>query len=243
VRYLVPFLLATALVAGEAPVRVEFACSSDELRGAGLGCSEDDPCKVFLELSGIESSANRIFLTGNLHTESTTLASILLNSEDGGKTWTEAYQRMPFTTLDAIQFVDFEHGWISGENVQTVARNPFLLVTDDGGKTWRPQPLFEDEQPGAIQKFRFDSAKEGVLLLDRAVGNRYELYRTRTGGSNWELEQAASQPVTLPGDRARTAAPWRLRPDAATSAWMVEQNRGSSWQRVAALSTDVATCR
>ncbi|MGA3026297.1 MAG: hypothetical protein ABSF98_16155 [Bryobacteraceae bacterium] len=227
-----------------APMRVGFVCADDELREAGLSCSEDEPCRVYLELSGVESSAGRVFLSGNLHTTSTTLASILLVAEDGGRTWREAWQRMPYTALDEIQFVDFEHGWIAGQNVQTVARDPFLLTTGDGGRTWRAQALFEEGQPGAIQRFWFESAKAGVVLVDRGLGKRYELYRTMTGGASWELVQASRDPVHFPGGRAKEAAPaWRLRADARTASWQIEQNRDEAWQRVAAFSTEVALCR
>jgi photosystem II stability/assembly factor-like uncharacterized protein len=199
---------------------------------------------VFLELSGLETSASRMFLSGNLHTTSTTLASILLVTDDAGRTWNEASQRMPFTALDEIQFIDFEHGWIAGENVQTVARDPFLLTTDDGGRTWRPQPLFEEGQPGAILKFWFESAKAGAVLVDRGLGNRYELYRTTTGGAAWDLEKAAGEPMRLPGGRSKEAtAAWRLRPDARTESWQIEQNREEAWQPVAAFATEVPVCR
>jgi len=188
-----------------APMHVTFVC--DDEAKAALGCSEEEPCHVYLELSGLESSATRVFLSGNLHTTSTTLSSILLVTEDGGRTWREAWRRIPYTALDQIQFLDFEHGWIAGENVQTVARDPFLLVTEDGGQTWRSQPLFEEGQPGAIERFWFDSAKAGVLLMDRGAGKRYELYRTQNGGATWELRQASRDPVRFPGAVRKTLHP------------------------------------
>jgi photosystem II stability/assembly factor-like uncharacterized protein len=225
-------------------MQVPYACVPDELRDAGLDCGEDEPCAVFLELSGVESSGSRVFVSGNLHTASVTLASILLVTEDGGHTWAEAWKRLPYTALDEIEFIDFEHGWIAGENVQTVARDPFLLMTADGGKTWAAQPLFEEGQPGSIQQFWFESAKAGTMLVDRGVGKRYELYRTTNGGANWELLQASGSPLGFPGDRAKeNAAAWRLRPDARTESWLIEQNREDAWQRVAAFSTEVTICR
>jgi hypothetical protein len=252
VRAWLTLLLAASLLTGAdaplqntgTPMHVAFTCDEDELRDAGLGCSEDEPCRVFLELSGLESTAGGVFVSGNLHTTSTTLASILLVTDDGGRAWSEAAKRIPFTALDEIQFIDFEHGWIAGENVQTVARDPFLLITGDGGKTWRPQPLFEEGQPGAIQKFWFESAKTGTLLMDRGVGKRYELYRSGNGGETWELVKAAGEPLQFPGGRAKeSTAAWRLRPDARTASWQIEQNRGETWQRVAAFATEVTVCR
>ena len=245
------FLAASAAFAADAPLQnngsplhVAFTCAGDDLREAGLGCNEDEPCRILLELSGLETTASRVFVSGNLHTTSTTLASILLVSDDGGRSWSEATPRLPFTALDEIQFIDFEHGWIAGENVQTVARDPFLLTTDDAGKTWRPQPLFEEGQPGAILKFWFESAKAGALLIDRGVANRYEIYRTSTGGAGWELEKAAREPLQLPGGRSKEATPaWRVRPDAGTESWQIEQNHNDIWRPVAAFATEVTVCR
>jgi len=253
VRTLLTLLLAAsvAVAADEAPLEntgapmhVAFVCAEDELNAAGLSCSDDEPCRVFLELSGVESVASRVFLSGNLHTTNTTLSSILLVSEDGGRTWREGAKRIPSTALDQIQFVDFEHGWIAGENVQTMARDPFLLASDDGGKTWRPQPLLEEGQPGAIQRFWFESAKAGMLLMDRGAGSRAELYRTTNGGASWELAPGGGDAAHFPGGSAReAAAAWRLRPDAKTASWQIEQNRGEAWQRMAAFATEVTICR
>ena len=226
------------------PMHVAFVCTAEDLQSAGLSCSDDEPCRIFLELSGVEASAGRVFLTGNLHTTATTLSSILLVTQDNGRTWREAYRRIPFAALDQIQFVDFQHGWISGQNVQSLARDPFLLATDDGGITWREQPIFgEEQQPGAIQRFHFDSAKTGMLLLDRGVGKRYELYRTSSGGASWELLRADRDLTPFPGAPPSAASPWRIRPDAQTSAWQIEQNRGDVWHRIAAFSTEAAVCR
>ena len=117
-------------------MRIPFACTEEDIREAGLTCSEDQPCKVFLELSGVEATLNRVFVAGNLHTADTTLYSILMASADGGKTWTEPYNRIRHTSLDQIQFIDFQTGWVSGSNLQGVPRDPFLLLTDDGGESW-----------------------------------------------------------------------------------------------------------
>jgi hypothetical protein len=226
------------------PMRVAFACAGDDLQAAGLSCNEDEPCRILLELSAVETSAGRVFLAGNLHTTATTLSSILLVTEDNGRTWREAYRRIPYAALDQIQFVDFQHGWISGQNVQSLARDPFLLATDDGGVTWREQPIFgEAQEAGAIQRFHFDSVTTGMLLLDRGAGKRYELYRTASGGMTWDLVRADRDPIPFPGGPPSAATSWRIRADAKTSAWLIEQNRGDIWQRIAAFSTEAAVCR
>src|SRR5690348_171398 len=66
------------------PMSPPFRCTEEDLHAGGLSCSEEEPCAVFLELSAVTSTGNRILAAGNIHTESVTLYSILLASEDGG---------------------------------------------------------------------------------------------------------------------------------------------------------------
>ena len=122
------------------PMRVPYDCTAADTQAAGIGCSEEDPCPVYLELSNVDAVGNKIFVTGNIHTTMVTLYSILLASEDDGKTWSEPQPRMRSSGLDQIQFVDFQNGWISGANLQTAPRDPFFLITTDGGKTWHAPP-------------------------------------------------------------------------------------------------------
>ena len=107
-------------------MRVPFECTQADTQAAGLSCSEEEPCAVFLELSNVDSAGNKIFLAGNLHTSTTTLYSILLASEDAGKSWMEPHPRVRFAGLDQIQFIDFQNGWISGANLQSTPRIRFF---------------------------------------------------------------------------------------------------------------------
>ena len=54
--------------------------------------------------------------------------SILLASEDNGKTWAEVYDRQRSTGLEQIQFFDFERGWIGGQQLLSLPRDPFLFL-------------------------------------------------------------------------------------------------------------------
>src|SRR5687768_6224039 len=93
---------------------VEPRCSVEMINELGLSCSIDEPCPVFLELADVQAVGDRLVLTGNLHTGTTTLESVLLVSDDAGKNWTEGHERIRNAVLDRIQFSDFETGWISG---------------------------------------------------------------------------------------------------------------------------------
>lgn len=206
----------------------------------GLSCSPDDPCRVFLELSSIEATGAKIFVAGDLHTESMTLYGVLLASEDGGKTWTEPLKRIRAAALEQIEFIDLAKGWISGQSIEPLPRDPFLLITEDGGKTWRQKMLFEDSIFGSISQFWFESPTAGELVLDRELNGRatHERYQTNTGGESWELEESTTKPVTL---KTRKDPTWRLRADGKT---YQAQRRGSSgWETVASFSIAVAECK
>ncbi len=152
---------------------------------------------MLLELTSAEAAGNRVVVTGNLHTRNSTLFSLLLASDDNGLTWTEPAQRMRSAALEQIEFWDPQTGWISGESIDPLARNPFLLLTADGGRTWRQKLLSEDEKFGTIGQFHFDSKTNGELVLDAGQGNavRQELYTSMTGGESWELKEVSNKPL------------------------------------------------
>lgn len=225
------------------PMRVAYQCASADIQGAGLGCPEGAPCPVYIELANIDALGNRIFVAGNVHTPMVTLASLLLASEDGGKSWFEPQARIPASGLDQIQFVDFEHGWISGANLQTAPRDPFLLITTDGGKMWHAQPVFNESRVAAIERFHFETVMHGLLLIDASLDNgNHEAYETRDGGATWLIQQTSKQPIAFPGDTSDSRG-WRVRTDAATHSYVVEKSENSRWQRVASFLVQIAACK
>ncbi len=226
------------------PLRVPFECTEADTQAAGLSCSDEEPCPVYLELANVEAVGNKLFLPGNLHTAATTIFSILLATEDAGKTWTEAHPRIRLAGLDQIEFIDFQNGWITGANLQSVPRDPFFLLTTDGGKTWRQRPIYDEPRVAIIERFWFDSPQNGSMLIDaRLERNRHELYDSRTGGESWELRQASADPLRLP--RAKDAGPsgWRTRTDAATNSYVVEKSEGERWQKIASFLVHVGSCK
>src|SRR5580704_13999941 len=221
------------------PMRVVYECTEADLQAAGLGCSEDDPCPVYLELSNVDAIGNKIFVTGNLHTPMATLHSILLGSEDNGATWTEPHPRLRSSGLDQIQFVDFQNGWISGANLTTSPRDPFFLVTTDGGKTWSQEPIFEESRVAAILTFRFISPTNGTVGIDaRLDSGHVEEYATSDGGKTWTTSTQSADGVTKEKPPA-----WRVRTDAATHSYVIEKSENSRWQKVASFLVNIASCR
>jgi photosystem II stability/assembly factor-like uncharacterized protein len=228
-----------------APVAVPFQCDVQQLDAAGAECTGSQPCRVFLELTAMEVVGAKIFVIGNLHTGSTTLASIVLASADEGATWKEPAERMPLSALEGIQFIDFERGWIAGETVQPVPRDPFFLITGDGGRTWKKQFIFQDEDhPGSVESFDYDSPANGTLVIDSgAPGDRHELYRTSSGGSEWKLERRSATPMASAGARLKDSnTDWRIRADGRAGTYNVEKHGADGWQAVARFTIEAAVC-
>lgn len=239
-------LLFPLLLAAEDVTRVEYACPPADADKFGLICSEDEPCDVFLELASVEGVGSTIFATGNLHTLATTLYGVLLMSGDGGKTWTEPNPRIEGAALDQVQFPDFQHGWASGVTVEPLARDPFFLITADGGKTWRRRPLFNETHYGSIQQFWFDSAKSGQLILERSQGatSVYETYETSTGGDTWTILEAGNKNPRLAKAPAKDSATWRVRTDAASKTNRIERRTArGGWEVVASFAVRAGVCK
>jgi len=200
---------------------------------------------VFLELSSADSGAGRLIVTGNLHTKNQTLFGIVLSSEDNGLTWTEAHERIPWGALEQVQFLDLQTGWISGESVDPLARNPFFLLTTDGGKTWRQKLIFDDTKYGTVAQFKFDSASHGQMVLDASRGRtiRQELYESNTGGESWEVVQTSNTKLQLPGARGQgTSLSYRVRVDAKTDTFVLERGGGKAWDGIASFNVHLPDC-
>jgi photosystem II stability/assembly factor-like uncharacterized protein len=234
------------LVNTGAALRVELECAPGDLEALGLACTPASPCDAYLELSAVESAGSRVFLLGNIHTDSVTMQSILLASSDSAKTWSEPYARVRGAALDRVQFFDNETGWIGGQVVQPLPRDPFLLKTTDGGATWRRYEIFSESRAGAVDWFRFDSKTSGLLWIDRGFsgepGARHERYESATGGESWLLREAAKVPPSEPGAQ-RTPTQWRLRPDGAAKAYRLERAAEGQWVAAASFLIPLGQCK
>jgi hypothetical protein len=241
------FLLGTGLLLSQHTAKVDFACTAENVEDFGLTCSPEQPCPVYLELSAADSTIGRLIVTGNLHTGSVTLYSILLVSDDGGSTWTEPQPRIKSAVLEQIQFIDLQNGWIGGQFIQNLPRDPFLLVTANGGKTWNRKPVSEESRVGAIEQFWFVSRNSGALIVDlirpNETGGRHERYQTMTGGDSWALEEVSAKELRLKRGPSEDAA-WRVRADEGSKSFRVEKNLGNGeWEGVAAFPIEVGSCK
>jgi len=240
-------ILAALALHAEEPQKIDNVCVPEDIEALGLTCSDNEPCAVFLELSSAEGFGANIFVIGNLHTVDTTISAVLLASSDRGKTWSEPVKRIRAAELDQIQFADPMHGWASGVKVNSLPRDPFLLLTVDGGQMWHPVPLFDEPLLGAIQQFWFDSANHGQLVVDRSQGQtkRYELYQSSTGGETWTLKEATDQPIPPAQIEPKTAGAegpnWRVAAD--KDSYRVERRNVAGWETLARFAIHAGECK
>jgi hypothetical protein len=227
------------------PITLPFQCTAEDIQWAGMTCSEDEACPIYLELSATEGTGNRIFTSGNIHSDAVTLYSVLLSSEDAGHTWTQGANSSRGAGLDHIQFLDPLTVWISGETLYPISQDPFFLVTSDGGATWRMKPIFNESHFGLIQQFAFESKTTGSVILDQGAGgdtDRYARYESVDGGETWLIKEQSKKPLQL--KRSGAAPPgWRVRADAASRSYHIEHLQGGKWISVAAFSVRLPVCR
>jgi len=230
------------LIRAQTAGQFKFECTEQDIERFGLVCSEDRPCAVFLDLASVEAFASRIFVAGNVHTVSTTLSGILLMSDDNGKSWSEPNGRIGAAALDQIQFADFEHGWVSGVDIEPLPRDPFILITADGGKTWRKQALFDETRFGTVHQFWFESAKNGELIFERSQGAApFERLETTDGGESWSVRESGSKAMRLAKAPAKENATLRVR--ANSKALQIERRTTQNWEVVASFPIQVGECK
>jgi hypothetical protein len=229
------------------PMLLDFRCTEDDLHLTALTCTAEHPCPVYLEVSSVGPLGAKIFVAGNLHTPSTTLSSVLLASDDSGKNWREPHGRIRAAVLEQIQFIDFEKGWIAGYVMNTFPHDPFLLLTSDGGSTWRRRPVTGENRIGIIDRFWFDSRDRGILWLDRSQAgeaeSQYERYESMTGGESWMLREVSDRPIPKTDLRPESSPNWRIRADAATQSYRVERREGERWNAAASFLIKVGECK
>jgi hypothetical protein len=232
------------------PILLPFQCTEEDIQKGGLSCTEEDPCPVYLELGAVDGSGSRVLAAGNLHTSAVTLYSVLLQSDDLGHTWREPHSRVRAAGLDHIQFLDAETGWVSGLVLSPLPQEPFLMVTQDAGKTWRQRPILSESSEnrlGSIQQFSFGAKNSGSLIVDRGQGSdgdRYELYESPDAGENWTIKESSTKPLRLRRPPPPPSSDWRVRADARTQAFHLEHRAAPDrWSSLAAFAIKVPPCK
>ena len=230
------------------PILLPNLCAAVDLTALGQTCSEAEPCPTYLEFSTVEALGTVVVASGNTHTSSTTLQSILLISEDGGATWRESHPRIQGSALESMQFLDFANGWLAGQtSLGGLPRDPFLLLTTDSGRTWRKVDIFAESRVGLIEDFAFQTAKRGWMLIDnRGSGDagKYEFYESQTGGTSWELREISSRiPAKAQTGQKAPSGTARVRVDEKKGLLRIELQAGNGWREVSAFRFKLEDCK
>jgi photosystem II stability/assembly factor-like uncharacterized protein len=225
-----------------------FSCTADDIQWAGMNCSDDSPCPIFLELTAAASEGDKFFAIGNIHSTSVTLYSVVLGSDDTGRTWKEIHPRIRGAGLDHLQFVDTETGFAAGQQLFPLPQDPFVLLTSDGGKSWRQQNIFTESAEnrfGSVLEFHFGSKSSGGAVIDRGQGGdsgRYALFDSPNGGETWQIKEESNKPLhlkALPPEQSD----WRVRADGPTQSFALEKRLGDRWIHRAAFAVKIGVCK
>lgn len=115
---------------------------------------------------------------------------------DGGKSWSLRYQATDTTVfLDAIAFWDNRHGIALGD---PIGGRFFVLLTDDGGETWREAPV--ESRPAAVDG-EAAFAASGTSLVAMGIGAAWiasggrvaRVHRTVDRGRTWQVSDTPIQ--------------------------------------------------
>jgi len=235
-------LLCLVPLLGQPPVHVDYTCPPEDVDSFGLTCSEDRPCPVFFEVSAVDSLGAEVFVAGDIHTATTTLYAVLLSTGDGGATWTESIPRLRSTAFEQLQIFG-NHGWLSGQRLEPLPKDPFFLITTDGGKSWRERPLFEESRFGSIAQFWFDSAESGQLIFDDSVGKatNQELYGSMTGGENWEIKEKSTKLLHLSAAHANPN--WKVSAPTGSTTYLIENIVSGQRKTLARFLIHIGDCK
>ena len=227
---------------GGKPIVLPYECTAEDVHFAGMTCSEEEPCPVYLELAAAGFAGGRTLVAGNIHTTAVTLYSVLLASDDAGITWRETHPRIRGAGLETVQFYDTANGWASGETLFPMAQDPFLLATSDGGRTWQRFPLFSDTFYGSLHDFQFTSRTSGTAIVERPGSKtQFAIYDSTDGGRTWNFRQDLERWPRQA--RGTEPSPWRVRAEAASQAFAVERSEGTGWKAVARFAVSLKPCQ
>lgn len=228
--------------AGRGMVHVDYTCTAEDMDSFGLACTEERPCPIFFEVSAVDSIGSSVFVAGDIHTPTTTLYGVLLSTEDNGATWSESIPRLRSTAFEQFQFRQ-DRGWLSGQRLEPLPKDPFLMITTNGGKDWHQRPLFDDTRFGSITQFWFDSASSGQLIFDASVGNqiKQELYSTMNGGESWEIKQSSANRLNLAAAPANSG--WSITTPPGSKAYLIEHIADGRKDTLARFLVHIGDCK
>ena len=174
--------------------------------------------------------------------------SIILETKDGGATWSEVRVSGDYE-VHSIDFVaDGKHGWMTASRcvpaegpspgpTNCARLEPALLATSDGGTSWAPV-----QTDASLYRIQFVDAKTGWATgATCTIGGCDGLLRTTDGGATWQ-HAASGQPAAFHAFDANSAVLASLECDNGCRT-KVERttDSGATWQPLATLDANVST--
>jgi photosystem II stability/assembly factor-like uncharacterized protein len=169
---------------------------------------------------------------------------------DFGATWSEARQVPPGDSgqdhlwdVSTLQFIDSQHGWMTGVTNGSEGAHVTSYRTADGGRTWQATPvasLARDPSAGRDSfvgaQHHFIDALHGWIVIDRITPNALQhnatcqRYSTADGGASWAGPAEGSCVGLFPSVRWVTNLVGYAVPDFDRSTVWVTTDAGSTWR-------------
>lgn len=112
-------------------------------------------------------------------------AGVVYRTTDGGQTWQEFYSPGPNITLNGVEWIDSNHGWVVGFPNLSNMTGGFVFHTADGGQTWQRQTPGDFFSP--LWDVQFIDANRGYVVGFNYIGAwGPPVYRTLDGGATWQ---------------------------------------------------------
>jgi photosystem II stability/assembly factor-like uncharacterized protein len=155
--------------------------------------------------------------------------SALFHTDDGGRTWSDQLPNVRGATGDFgfmdVAFTSPAHGVAVGAERQSVgvfAPPALVIVTDDGGASWRVADIKGPPKPGPLRAVCLNHSGGGI-----AIGNAYQgggiALATADGGATW-IDIGASHGLYAGSDLTTMTAAACAEP---SSFWISGSNIGS----------------
>lgn len=121
-------------------------------------------------------------------------AAQLLETQDGGETWVPRFENPDAEkTFNSLEFLSPLRGIIVGSRRGSGGRVTLILLTDDGGKSWRESP-FSISSPDGKGPLRLHSVSFCNSQVGWAAGSNL-IVHTTDGGQTWEIQRSGNDEV------------------------------------------------
>lgn len=106
----------------------------------------------------------------------------MLQTVNGGMTW-DSVGYASYRSLMDMKFLTKQVGWVTADGPAIITA---VRKTTDGGKNWNVQKIFDCSDRTTY--ISFPDTVNGWVVQYTCLGNQLEIWHTKDGGTNWELQ-------------------------------------------------------